>query len=65
MERTTTIDEARAVKARALEIFGRLGVVASVRARALVEEMDYGRRRPEVDELARALGEVDVPEANA
>ena len=30
MARTTTIDEARAVKARALEIFGRLGVVASV-----------------------------------
>ena len=30
MARTRTIDEARAVKARALEIFGHPGVVASV-----------------------------------
>ena len=30
MAKTATIDEARAAKARALEIFGRLGVVASV-----------------------------------
>jgi hypothetical protein len=30
MARTATIDEARAAKARALKIFGRLGAVASV-----------------------------------
>jgi hypothetical protein len=31
--------------------------VAFLRARALIEEMGYGRRRPELAELARALGE--------
>ena len=35
------------------------------RARSLVEEMGYGRRRPELAELARALGEAGETEANA
>ena len=35
------------------------------RAHALVEEMGYGRRRPELAELGRALGESEEPEARA
>jgi tetratricopeptide (TPR) repeat protein len=38
---------------------------AFLRARALVEEMGYGRRQPELAELARALGEADATGGHA
>ena len=35
------------------------------RVRTLIDEMGYGRRRPELAKLARALGEREEPEAHA